>query len=439
MHINENRTLGRPASSLNWPARWVTAVLAAAVIGVLPAAAGPNPSVTFVGPIESLPADPALIGDWTVAGRTVHVTAATALDQSKGAATVGAHVQVKGVARADRSVDAAEIKVLRVPTPQPRPRPRPVEIAGVIAVLPAGPPFVGDWIVDQTLVHVTADTRIDERLGPVAVGAFVLVRGARREDAAIDAASVEVKRPAQPRRECDFAVLHLTATTAAPAGAEGVVLTRLVVLPNGTRREDLKVAVEHLLPATTYDVVIDAINAGVIVTNDEGEGHLFLSSADIPGAEPLPAELMPVAERVHAEVQAAGAAVLAGDFADARRNGCGQPRPDYVAVALLLGVDGAPRGVAVASIKGDVQMVRVAAWSLAPGAEVAIAADGIALGTLTAGADGTGHVVFSSSPGAGQLLLPADAMPVSDLLHLDLSAADGTPYAGGNFVPAPTP
>lgn len=398
-------------------------------------AAGPMHDATFVGPIESLPAGPGLIGDWTVAGQVVHVAATTNVDQSNGTAAVGAHVQVKGRPRADRSIDATEIRVLRSSPPQPRPRPQAVEVAGPIVTLPAGPPFIGDWLVGETSVHVLAATRIDERLGPVAVGAFVLVRGTRQADRSINALSIEVKRPAQPPRECGFAILHLTATIAAPAGAEGVVLTRRVVLPNGTEREDLKVAVEHLLPATGYDVVVDGINAGVIVTNAEGEGHLFLSTADIPGAEPLPAELRPVADRVHAEVLSGAAAVLAGDFEDARRPGCGNARPDYLALALLLGEDGAPRGVAVASIQGEVQMLRVAAWGLAPGAVVSLAVDGAALATLTAGADGTAHAVFSSRPAAGQLPPPAEAMPVSDLLHVELLAADGSLLAAGNFIP----
>jgi hypothetical protein len=422
----------------------VLALALVAIAAAVPAAAGPTPHVTFVGPIEGLPAGPGLVGDWTVAGRTVHVTASTAIDQSKGAPAPGVLAQVKGAVRADRSVDAAEIKILQAPAPRPRPQPQRVEIAGVVTALPPGPPFVGDWTVRDVIVHVAPTTQIDERRGAVAVGAFVVVRGAKRDDGSIDAASIEVKRPVEPPRpeprpECDFAVLHLTAAEGAPAGAEGVVVTRLVVLPNGTRREDLKVAVEHLLPAATYDVVVDAVNAGVIVTNDDGEGHLFLSTADIPGAEPLPPELQPVAERRHAEVRAAGAVLLAGDFANARRVGCGQVRPDYLAMALLLDGDGAAHGVAVAAIRGGAQTLRIAAWALAPGATVSATADGVPLGTLTANADGTAHLALSSVPGAGQLPLPAAAMPVSDLLRVELQDAGGAMIAGGSLVPAAKP
>ena len=434
----------RTRASLPSPriATGVLAAVAAALLAVLvapAAAAAPNHSVTLVGAIEALPADPSLVGDWTVAGQVVHVAATTSIDQSKAPAAVGATVQVKGRARPARSLDATEIKVLRAVTPQPRPRPRPVELAGIVMLLPAGPPFIGDWRVDETPVHVTAATRIDERLGPVAVGAFVLVRGTRRDDRSIDATAIDVKRPAKPPRECDFAILHLIAAEGAPEGAEGVVLTRRIVLPNGTAREDLKVAVEHLLPETTYDVVIDGINAGVIVTSAEGEGHLFLSDADIPGAEPLPAELQPVADRVHAEVLVAGAAVLVGDFEDARQHGCGQVRPGYLAIALLLGDEGTPRGVAIAAIKGELQTLRIAAWSLAAGDILTVVVDGPSLATLTAGADGTAPVVLSTSPEAGQLPLPAEALPVSDLLHVELQAAGGSVVAAGNLVPAPGP
>lgn len=407
-------------------------------------AGGPKPGISFVGAIETLPAGPDLTGDWVVAGRVVHVGEDTAIDQSRGAPAIGVLAQVKGTVLADSSVEAAEIEVLQAVAIRPRPRPQRVEVAGVVAALPSGPPFLGDWTVEETVVHVAGATLIDESKGAVAVGAFVLVRGVKREDGSIDAESIEVKRRAgpprpEPRPECDFAVLHLTPSADAPAGAEGVVLTRLIVLPNGTRREDLKVAVQYLLPATAYDVVVDAIHAGVIVTNDEGEGHLFLSTADIPGAEPLPAELQPVAALERAEVQSAGAVVLAGDFVDARREGCGQSHPDYLAVAPLLGDDGLAHGVAMAAIRGDTQTLHVTAWALEPGAVVDVVADALPLATFTVSADGTGHVVLSSDPTDCQLPLPTAAMPVSDLLRVELRDSGGVVIAGGSLVPVAKP
>ncbi|MBI3653672.1 MAG: hypothetical protein HY231_21785, partial [Acidobacteria bacterium] len=50
-------------------------------------------------------------GDWRVGGRTVHVTNATAIDQSKGNVAVGKTVDVHGTSMTDGSVNATEIKV----------------------------------------------------------------------------------------------------------------------------------------------------------------------------------------------------------------------------------------------------------------------------------------------------------------------------------------
>lgn len=411
------------------------AIAATAMLAPVPALAGPMHEVTLVGLIESLPSGAVLVGDWSVAHVVVHVAAATTIDQTKAAAAVGALVQVKGKPRADRSLDATAIKVLNTSV-QP-PRPRPAEVTGVIAGLPSAPAFIGDWTVGLITVHVVAATRIDQRLGPVAVGALVHVRGTLRADRSVDALEIDVKRPAQPPRDCDLAILHLAPTAVAPSGAEGVVITRRILFADASDREDLKVAVEKLLPQTAYDVVIDGINAGLILADEHGEGHLFLSSADIPGAEPLPGELRPLSERVRAEVVAAGAAVLIGDFADADKQGCGHRVADYLAMALLQNEDGTPRGVVVASIKGDLQMLRLVAWSLTPGATYALLVDGTALGNLVARDDGTLHAVFSTSPGAGQRPLPPEVLPVSDLLHAELHAADGSLTASGDFALPP--
>jgi hypothetical protein len=427
-----------PDRSPRLAARAVLVLLASLVASTLapaPALAGPGPGVTFVGAIETLPAGVDLVGDWTVTHVTIHVAATATIDQSKAAAAIGALVQVKGTPRPDRSIDATSIKVLGRPI-QP-PRQRPVEVIGVVVTLPAGADLVGDWLVGQITAHVTAATRIDQRLGPVAVGALVRVKGTLRADRSVDALEIDVARPAQPPRDCSLTVLDLAPTAAAPSGAEGIVIARRIVFADASEREDLKVAVGKLLPATAYDVVVDGVNAGLIVTDEHGEGHLFLSSADVPGAEPLPAELRPLAERRHVEVLAAAIAALEGDFADAETQPCGHRVNDYLALALLQDADGAPRGVVVATIKGDLQAVRLAAWGLAPGSTVALLVDGTALGNLTARDDGTVHAIFSTSPGAGGRPLPPEVLPVGDLLHAELHAADGSTIASGDFALPP--
>ena len=66
---------------------------------------------SFQGSIESLPAG-GFIGDWRVAGRTVHVTAATEIGQDNGAAVIGAQVEVRGSTQSDGSTNATRIEVL---------------------------------------------------------------------------------------------------------------------------------------------------------------------------------------------------------------------------------------------------------------------------------------------------------------------------------------
>ena len=72
---------------------------------------GGSRQISYQGAIESLPSG-GLIGDWRVAGHTVHVSASTEIRQDKGAAVVGAEVEVKGTTQSDGSTNAARVDVL---------------------------------------------------------------------------------------------------------------------------------------------------------------------------------------------------------------------------------------------------------------------------------------------------------------------------------------
>jgi hypothetical protein len=72
---------------------------------------GGGGETSFQGAIESLP-NGGFIGDWRVAGRTVHVSAATEIRQEKGPVVVGAQVEVKGTTQADGSTNATRVEVL---------------------------------------------------------------------------------------------------------------------------------------------------------------------------------------------------------------------------------------------------------------------------------------------------------------------------------------
>jgi len=142
----------------------------------------------FIGVIESLPNTAGFIGDWQVSGRTVHVTAATRIEQEDGPVAFGATVKVEGNSRSDNSVDAEEIEVKQGNDDEAE-----VKFKGTIETLPATPGFIGDWRVGGRTIHVSSSSRIETEDGPVAVGAFVEIEGAVRSDGSMDATKIEVK------------------------------------------------------------------------------------------------------------------------------------------------------------------------------------------------------------------------------------------------------
>jgi uncharacterized protein (TIGR03437 family) len=151
-----------------------------------PTPAPPPMNVYFRGTIETLPNTTNFVGDWKVSGRMVKVTDRTALNQDKGKIVVGASVEISGTI-ADNIVTAIKIAVVVVNPPNR------VEFAGVVATLPGTSNFVGDWKVGERVVHVTAQTKLDQSKGGIAVGALVEVEGTQREDRSVDATEIEVK------------------------------------------------------------------------------------------------------------------------------------------------------------------------------------------------------------------------------------------------------
>src|SRR5690242_20344784 len=85
--------------------------MVALLLSLLPSAlAGGKHETTFTGTVESLPSN-GFIGDWTISGRTVHVTTTTIVNEEDGHITVGASVKVEGRNRSDNSVDATDIEL----------------------------------------------------------------------------------------------------------------------------------------------------------------------------------------------------------------------------------------------------------------------------------------------------------------------------------------
>ncbi len=138
------------------------------------------------GVIEAMPSS-RFAGDWTVSGKTVHVTSATRIEQEGGRAEPGAFIEAKGTFRSDGSFDAVKIE-----TKSRGESSDDLHFKGTIESLPSSG-LVGDWRVGGRTVRVTATTRIEAEIGPVVVGAFVEVEGVMQSDGAFLAKEVEVK------------------------------------------------------------------------------------------------------------------------------------------------------------------------------------------------------------------------------------------------------
>ena len=156
----------------------------------------PTPSsfTEFFGAIQTLPSANGLIGDWTVGGRTVHVTAGTRIEHLFRPLVTGAFVKVEGTIQADQSINASEIKVAR--SNDTDHRINSFEVFGDVNALPAGPPFIGDWTVNNLTVHVTSATEVEQEAErPLLIGSRVVVIGTQRADLSIDAIKIAVLRP----------------------------------------------------------------------------------------------------------------------------------------------------------------------------------------------------------------------------------------------------
>jgi hypothetical protein len=146
------------------------------------------------GTIESLPNTQGFIGDWRVSGRTVHVTGATIIDQEHAPVATGALVEVKGTQRADGSIDATKIET-RSSTGDsggPNGEGQSGKVNGTIQSLPGNTNLIGDWMVNDRVVHVTSSTRLKAEHGAFAVGARVKAKGLKLADGSLVATKIQV-------------------------------------------------------------------------------------------------------------------------------------------------------------------------------------------------------------------------------------------------------
>jgi len=155
-------------------------------------AAGGDGRDELKGTIESLPNTPGFIGDWRVSGHTIHVTAATIIDQEHGTPKVGASVEVKGTRRVDGSIDATKIEVQNGQDDSNN-EGQSTKVQGAIQSLPANSSLIGDWMVAGRLVHVVSSTKLKSEHGAFAVGTRVKVKGMQMADGSVVATKIQAK------------------------------------------------------------------------------------------------------------------------------------------------------------------------------------------------------------------------------------------------------
>jgi|SRR5581483_7967031 len=171
------------------------------VLSVFPTAfAGGHEEIKFTGTVQNLPSG-GFIGDWVVDGRTVHVTSSTQINEEDGHIAIGAVVKVEGRSRADNTVNATEIELRQSASGGGDDHggsgsgggtgDQGVKFKGTIESFPPG--FVGDWRIGGRTIHVSAQSELEQEVGPVAVGAFAEVTGTMRADGSMDASKIEVK------------------------------------------------------------------------------------------------------------------------------------------------------------------------------------------------------------------------------------------------------
>lgn len=151
----------------------------------------PNPQAKFAGIVEKLPSTLGRIGDWTVSGRIVHVTATTQIKQERGEVAVGSYVEVEGTRQNDGSINATKIEIKL----NPNNLPTAVRFKGTIETLPNTTNQIGTWKVSGRAVNVESKTRIVPNVAAAKVGATVEVFGTRQGDGPVSALAIEIEDP----------------------------------------------------------------------------------------------------------------------------------------------------------------------------------------------------------------------------------------------------
>lgn len=203
----------------------------------------------FYGTVEALPVGN--IGQWTVSGRKVNVTAATYIEHPERGLMVGSYVEVKGPVQSDNSINATKIEI-KSGTNSGSPGSNN-KLYGRIDSLPNDPNFLGQWTVAGRTVNVTQFTRIKRKYGTVAVGAYVEVEGLAQADGSLNAREIEVKQGAGGGA---FMSYNPVATVEAAGYQEETAPESIVSAFGSNLAAGIAVADSLPLPQTLSDVTV---------------------------------------------------------------------------------------------------------------------------------------------------------------------------------------
>lgn len=182
------------------------------------------------GVIEVLPGATDFIGDWTVSGRTIIVTSATSLNQTRGAFGIGVQIEVEGFLQTDGTINASKIKS------HPEDFAEDFKFFGTIGAMPDTANLVGDWTISGKTVHVTATTQLEQERQRFAVGVYVIVEGIPQSDGSVTAKEIKTV---------------IVTTTSAASFAAGNAAAETIVSGFGSLlSEEVQVATSLPLPVS---------------------------------------------------------------------------------------------------------------------------------------------------------------------------------------------
>ncbi|MGD0777744.1 MAG: DUF5666 domain-containing protein [Candidatus Solibacter sp.] len=151
--------------------------------------APPANGYNFSGTVTALPGTSGQIGNWTVGGKTVTVTASTMFPTGQLASiAVNSVVEVSGILNSDGTITALRISLANTPPPPPS---SGYDLRGAVTSLPAGG-LIGAWVVGTVTVHVTSTTVLPASTSAIAVGTQVDVHGTLQTDGSVLATSIAV-------------------------------------------------------------------------------------------------------------------------------------------------------------------------------------------------------------------------------------------------------